>query len=359
MEPDLDLVRLNLVPGMTPRAAAVLLAVYERADLAFRAAPEELRTLPDVGGKLAARIADPPTPGRARAEIRRAVRLGIRLTHPKAPGYPERLLEIPDPPIVLYVLGETGAEDEAVAVVGARRLSVYGRVHAEAMGRALSAAGITVVSGLARGVDGIAHRGALDAGGRTVAVLGSGLDRIYPPEHRGLVEDIRSAGAVISEFPLGTSPRAHHFPMRNRIIAGSALATVVVEGRVRSGSLITARLAGEFGRMVFAVPGRVDSELSRGPHALIRDGAILAETPEQVLEDLGYRALSEIERLPPPADPLQREILALLHQTEPRGVDEILEALEAGAPPVLAALLSLELGGWARALPGRRYLRSP
>ncbi len=358
MEPNLDLIRLNLVRGMTPRAAAVLLSTFDRVVDAFAASAEELSALPDIGPKLATRIASPPSPADARREVRRAKRLGVRLLHPGVPGYPERLGEITDPPIVLYVQGESAAEDEAVAVVGARRLSVYGRVHAEAMGRTIAAAGVTVVSGLARGVDGIAHRGALEAGGRTMAVLGAGIDRIYPPEHRNLAREITRSGGVISEFPLGTAPRAHHFPMRNRIIAGSSLATVVVEGRVRSGSLITARLAGEFGRMVFAVPGRVDSDLSRGPHALIRDGAVLVESAEQVLLDLGYRSLTEIVTLPPPVDPLQRRILALLDPTEPRGMDDILLALESPAPAVLAALLSLELAAWVRALPGRRFVRS-
>ena len=358
MEPNLDLVRLNLVKGMTPRAAAVVLASFDNLRDAFAAKAGDLSSLPDIGPKLAANIAHPPGLSDARREVRRAGRLGAKIVHPGTTGYPERLREIPDPPVVLYVLGTPATDDEAVAVVGARRASVYGRVHAESIGRTLAAAGVTVVSGLARGVDGIAHRGALDVGGRTLAVLGSGLDRVYPAEHRGLAKEIARSGAVVSEFPLGTTPRAHHFPMRNRIIAGSSLATVVVEGRVRSGSLITARLAGEFGRIVFAVPGRVDSDLSRGPHALIRDGAVLAETPEQVLEDLGYRPLTDIVTLPPPADPLQRQVLALLDPTEPRGMDEVLMALESPAPAVLAALLSLELGGWARALPGRRYIRS-
>ncbi len=359
MQPDTDLIRLNLVRGMTPRAAAVLLAAYSRVCDVFSADAGELAVLPDIGRKLAGRIAAPPGEGEARREVRRAGRLGAKILHPGVPGYPERLREIPDPPIVLYVLGEPGEEDEAVAIVGARRASVYGRVHAESFGGTIAAAGVTVLSGLARGVDGIAHRGALAAGGRTVAVLGAGVDRIYPPEHRNLATEISKRGAVVSEFPLGTAPRAHHFPMRNRIIAGGSLATVVIEGRVRSGSLITARLAGEFGRLVFALPGRVDSELSRGPHALIRDGAILVESADQVLLDLGYRSIAEEAHLPPPVDPLQVRILALLDPTEPKGMDEVLLEVDLPAPAVLAALLALELTGWARALPGRRYIRSP
>lgn len=356
MVPDLDLLRLNMIRGITPRAAAVLLAHFGSAGAALRAGLGELRSLGELSPKLAARVADPPSVGEATKEVRRANRLGVIILSVGDDLYPERLLEIPDPPPVLYVRGQPLREETAVALVGARRASVYGRVQAERFAAGFVRAGVSVLSGLARGVDGVAHRAALEAGGRTIAILGSALDRMYPPEHAGLADDISRQGWVGSEHPFGTGPRAFHFPMRNRIIAGAAAATVVIEGRQKSGSLITARLAGEAGRLVFALPGRVDSELSRGPHALIRDGVILAEGPEHVLSDLGVTPI-EAEDRPGPGDPLQERILEALDTSDPRRVDEILDALDADAPEILAALSTLELGGYVKALEGRRYVK--
>jgi len=216
-----------------------------------------------------------------------------------------------------------------------------------------------VLSGLARGVDGAAHRGALDADGLTGAVLGCGLDRVYPPEHRRLAAEIAERGFLLSEQPLGAPPRAHHFPMRNRIIAGIATGVVVIEGKLRSGSLITARLAAEFGRYVFALPGRVDSELSLGPHSVIRDGAILVDGPAQVLEDIGLRALTEPEPPPVPADPVQAAIILRMADGRTVGMEELLEGVEFTTPAVLAALTALEVGGRVRMVPGRRYVLRP
>jgi len=354
--PDPDLVRLNLVRGITPRAAASVLAAFGSAADAFRAPEADLAALGGVGGALAARLRDPPRDGAVRKEIRRARRRGIRLLHPDREGYPVLLREIPDPPVVLSVKGELPPDADAVAVVGARRAGVYGRVQAERFAAGLARSGVVVVSGLARGVDGAAHRGALDAGGRTGAVLGCGLDRVYPPEHGRLAREVSESGFLCSEFPLGTPPRAHHFPMRNRIIAGLSRAILVVEGRIRSGSLITAGLAGEFGRDVYALPGRVDSDLSAGPHYLLRDGAILATGPAQILEDLGRKPLADTREPGPPADPVQAAVLALLDPSEPLGVDEVLRATDADAPAVLAALVELELSGRIRAVEGRRYV---
>lgn len=358
MEIDPGLVRLNLVPGITPRAAAGLRDAFGDPARALGRPAPELAALPGVGPVLAARIAAPPSPADARREIRRVERLGATILHPGAPEYPEGLAVIPDPPLCLYLLGRGRPEGTGVAVVGARRASPYGRVVAERFGAGLARGGAVVVSGLARGVDGAAHRGALDAGGVTVGVLGSGLDRIYPPEHRRLAAEMADRGFLCSELPLGTRPLPHHFPMRNRIIAGLAAAVVVVEGRIRSGSLITARLAADFGRHVFAVPGRIDSELAAGPHSLIREGGILATGPGEVLEDLGLRPLESAPEEPPPADPTTRAVLEALHPFEPRGAEEILEATGASAPAVLAALLDLELAGRIRPVEGRRWLRT-
>jgi DNA processing protein len=357
MSEELHLVRLNLVRGMTPRASAALLSRFGSAEEALRADPRSLGSVPEVGPELGKRLLRPPAESDAEKEIRRARRIGVEVRVRGAKGYPEELERIPDPPLVLYVRGELRVDENAFAVVGARRAGVYGRVHAERFAKVLARAGLTVVSGLARGIDAAAHRGALDAGGRTIAVLGSGLDRLYPAEHRSLAGEIRGAGAVITELPLSTPPRPYHFPRRNRIIAGLSRGVLVVEGKLPSGSLITAHLALEGNKLVFALPGRVDTELSAAPHSLIRDGAILVENPEQILLDLGELPLSAPEPPPLPQDPLQRRILETLTPADPLGVDELLRGLGAGAPELLAALSALELSERVRPLPGRRYIR--
>jgi DNA processing protein len=221
--------------------------------------------------------------------------------------------------------------------VGARRCTAYGRRLARRFGAALARGGAVVVGGLARGIDSAAHRGALEAGGATIAVLGSGLDRVYPPEHDGLAAAIAEEGAVISEFPLGAPPRRHHFPRRNRIIAGLAYGVVVVEAALRSGSLITAMLALEAGREVFALPGPVDSDLSRGTHRLLREGASLVEEPAEILEDLGLGPdETETARPREPDDPTARRILAAIPHDRSRLVDELVQELELPAGSVLA-----------------------
>jgi len=355
MEIDIDLVRLHLTPGITPRATAALLERFGSAGAVLRVGAGGLRAVAGVGRTLAGRLADPPSAGDARREVRRAAKRGIRILHPDGSEYPDPLREIPDPPAVLYVRGSLPAEGTAAAVVGARRATVYGRVQAERFGAGLARGGAIVISGLARGVDGAAHRGALDAGGLTGAVVGCGLDRVYPPEHRRLAAEIAERGFLLGEQPLGAPPRAHHFPMRNRIIAGIARGVVVIEGRQRSGSLITARLAADFGRYVFALPGRVDSDLSLGTHGIIREGAILVDRPDQVLEDLGLKALDAEESLPPPADPVQAAILAAIATRDSVDVETILTEIDATTPAVLAALTALEMAGRIRAYAGRKY----
>src|SRR6058998_678326 len=208
---------------------------------------------------------------------------------PGDPRYPVLLGAIPAPP-ALFARGALSDDDAlALAIVGSRRPTPYGLAVAERLAADLAARGVTVVSGLARGIDSAAHRGALRAGGRTIAVLGSGVDVIYPPENRRLAAQIEGSGSVVSQFAPGTPPLAHHFPLRNRVIAGLSLGVVVVEAAERSGALITARLAAEFGREVMAVPGPVTSPASRGAHALIRDGAALVERGEDVIAELPAR----------------------------------------------------------------------
>jgi DNA processing protein len=306
------------------------------------------------------------TPAEADREAARAADLGVALVGPGDGGYPLPLLHTFDPPPLLYVRGAWLPGDAvAVAVVGSRRASSYGTIQAGRLGRGLAAAGVTVVSGLARGVDTAAHRGALEAeGGRTAAVLGSGLARPYPLENLPLLEAVAARGAVFSEFPLDMPPQPFNFPRRNRVLAALGLATVVVEASESSGSLITANLAAELGKDVAALPGRVDAPGSRGANRLLKEGAVLVEGPEDVLDLLDLPGL-----LPGPAygagvatssaagGPGAR-ILAALQGEEALGPDEISLATGLPGPAVRAALADLEIDGAVRGFPGGRFARA-
>jgi DNA processing protein len=284
------------------------------------------------------------------------------------PEYPALLRGIPSAPEPLWVRGTLLPEDAvAVAIVGSRRATPYGAAVAERLAADLAARGVTIVSGLARGIDSAAHRGALRAGGRTVAVLGSGADVIYPPENRRLAAEIEASGAVCSQFAPGTPPLGHHFPGRNRVIAGLALGVVVVEAAERSGALITAGFAAELGREVMAVPGRVTSPESRGAHRLIQDGAGLVEGWEDVIAQLPARWQACVR---PPAgtigagqgradqdgDPDAARVLETLGE-DPVGIDEVIERSGVGSARVSALLLDLELKGRVRRLEGERFVQ--
>jgi len=281
--------------------------------------------------------------------------------------YPSLLRDIPSPPAALFVVGEVAALWSAqIAVVGARNATPYGLANARAFARAFAAAGNTVTSGLAEGVDGAAHAAALDAGGRTVAVLGTGPDIVYPRRHKDLAHRIAAQGALVTEFPPGTGGKPEHFPSRNRIIAGLSLGTLVVEGGLQSGSLITARLAGEQGREVFAVPGPIGNALARGCHKLIREGAKLVESADDVLEDLraagalladGLRQRIEGEPAPAAAgaradDPDYARLLGALDHV-PSALDELVERTGLPAQVLSSMLLMLELEGVVSAQSGR------
>jgi DNA processing protein len=286
--------------------------------------------------------------------------------------FPAHLREIPVPPDRLWVRGTLVDEDAlAIAIVGSRRATPFGLELAERLAGDLAARGITVVSGLARGIDSAAHRGALEAGGRTVAVLGCGVDIVYPPENRRLAARIVDQGALLSQFAPGAPALAHHFPVRNRIIAGLALGVVVVEAAERSGTLITAGHAGDLGREVMAVPGRAGAPTSRGTHQLIRDGAALVEGWEDVVALLPARwracvatmplAPVGTERLPAPARGQTNEEDSLLDLvgTEPVTMEELIERSGLAASRAAARLLALELEGQVRQLPGKRFVRAP
>jgi DNA processing protein len=276
------------------------------------------------------------------------------------PAYPDALREIADPPPVLYVRGEiTPADDWAIAVVGTRRSSMYGRQVTERIVTDVARAGVTIVSGLARGIDTHAHHAALAAGGRTIAVLGSGLDRIYPDSNRALAEQIVEHGAVISEYPLGTPPDGQHFPRRNRIVSGLSRAILVVEADYKSGAMITATQAAEQGRDVFAVPGSILSPMSAGPHQLIREGAKIVTDATDILEELHFTAVVEqrATRAALPSDPTEAAIMRLLTD-EPMHIDDLTRAAGLPSAVVMATLTILELTGMARQLGSMQYVRA-
>ena len=286
--------------------------------------------------------------GAAERVLDRAKALGAQVLGPGDPGYPEGLWHLPDPPVPLFVRGEVPRHNEAVAIVGTRRASPWALAFARDLAQTLAEFGVWVISGLARGVDAAAHKGALEAQGPTLAVLGSALDRVYPPEHRALAERM----SLVSEFPFGTGPRPEHFPRRNRIIAALSRAVVVVEAPERSGALITARHALEFGREVLAVPGRPGDEKSRGANRLIQDGAFPLLEPAEILTYLGLEPkVRKRPAVPPHLEALQRALLALGEALP----DDLAQRTGLPAPQVLAGLAELELLGLAEALPGGRY----
>lgn len=299
----------------------------------------------------------------AKKEIIRAEKAAVKIVPFTDLSYPARLRMIPDPPPLLYLKGEIRRDDEkAVAVIGSRSTSDYGRRVARDLCRGLASLGFTVVSGMARGIDGTAHETSLNAGGRTIAVLGSGVDRVYPAEHDRLYRRISENGAVISEFPMGTRPLAFNFPARNRLISGLSLGVVVVEATEKSGSLITAALALEQGREVFAVPGEVGASRSRGAHRLIRQGAKLVETVDDIVEEIAPqllvrsgKAVSAPRRTLPQnlGDEFQR--IFGLFQERPLQIDEVIESSGCSPSRVSEILLELELQGYIKQLPGKKY----
>jgi DNA processing protein len=300
-------------------------------------------------------------------QLKLVERLKIRVVTIFDQSYPARLRTIADPPPLLYVSGTLSPQDDAaVAIVGGRRATPSGRMSTEEIAKELAERGVTIVSGLARGIDAAAHRGALAGEGRTIAVLGCGIDRTYPPEHDALRRSIESHGAVISELPVGSSPQSHHFPRRNRIISGISLGVLVAEAATNSGSLITAKLALEQGREVFAMPGSVREEACRGSNGLIREGATLIERAQDILDEILPQMDARLRATlsPGQADSDSRQPLrdedALVYEalsSEAQTVDAVIESTGLSAAQVAATLLSLELYGRVRQLPGQQYVR--
>jgi DNA processing protein len=346
--------------GASARRLNGLLERIGAPEAVFELNSEQLASAAGCSLSVAERLLDPAHAATA-SDLEQIERLGLQLVPRGDPCYPALLNEIYDPPPLLYVRGTVGPEDRhAVAVVGSRSGTPYGRTVAERLARELAAAGVTLVSGLARGIDTAAHRGALAGGGRTLAVLGCGVDVPYPWGNRTLADQIITSGALISEYPVGTAPDAWHFPSRNRIISGLSLGVVIVEGRAGSGALITAACAVEQNREVFAVPGAITNPLSQGPHQLIRDGARLVETVDDILTELRLRAPGAQPELPlaePELEPAERALWLHLG-SEPKHIDDLI--LETDLPPasISATLMMLEIKGAARRLPGNYFTRA-
>ncbi|GAB3185733.1 DNA-processing protein DprA [Hydrogenophaga aquatica] len=351
--------RLMLTPGVGNRAARQLLAAFGLPDAIFSQSTDALAAV--VGHKLAQTLQQEPEGWTALCDTtRRWLDASPRhhLLTLGDPAYPAELLQTEDPPLLLHLLGQKAclSHPRRIAVVGSRNPTPQGQENAQRFARALAEAGVCVVSGLALGVDGAAHLGALEGNGQTIAVVGTGLDRVYPRRHLALAHRIAEQGALISEYPLGTPPLAPNFPKRNRIIAGMSLGTLVVEAALQSGSLITARLAIEQGREVFAIPGSIHAPQSRGCHALIRQGAKLVESAQDILEDLRLAMPPKDADTAEPRPPEQDGVLQALGY-DPAGLDALQARTGLDTAALQARLLELELAGQVQRLPGGLFQR--
>jgi DNA processing protein len=362
----IDSVRLSLVSGVGPLLRKALLERFGSAAAVLAATKGELQAVDGIGPKISARILAAHEEIDPEAELRLAAEHGIDVLTEDRTDYPRPLRQIHDPPGVLFRRGKPLAQDEmAVAIVGTRHATRYGLAQAERLAASLARTGFTVVSGLARGIDAAAHRGAMEAGGRTIAVLASGLLEIYPPEHSQLADEVAAAGYLVSESPPRMVPLSGAFPQRNRIISGLSVGTIVVEAADRSGALITARHAYEQGREVFAVPGPVDSRMSRGCHALIKDGAKLVESIDDVLAELGPLA-ENIRRedgtvLSSPAEltlnEIEQQVLATIDGA-PTSIDAVVQSSGLPVHRVLSTISVLEMRRLVRRVSGTQVVRS-
>ncbi len=357
---------LTSVPGIGPIRISRLIRHFGSPRSVLEASERELSAVEGLGPELARAIRRHVPPAWAARELDRVRAAGFRMVTLLDPDYPPLLGEIPDPPPLLYVHGTLVPEAAAVAVVGSRKATSYGLTTARRLCKGLAARGITVVSGMAIGIDTAAHQGALAGGGRTVAVLGTGLACVYPPRNKPLCAQIAQQGAVITEFNLDAPPEPHHFPARNRIISGMCLGTVVVEAAQRSGSLITARLAAEQNREVYAVPGSVHAENSHGTHALIQQGAKLVQDVDDIIDEIKHRITHSPADRPPERSnrasrtDLPAEEAALLDALGPYPVhiDDLARSLRQESSRIASLLVLLEIKGIAQRQPGNYYLRS-
>jgi DNA processing protein len=361
-------VALNMTPGLGSRTFMKLHEHFGSAEAILKASARELAKVEGVPRDIAKRIVETRAAADVEQEFALAQKHGARIIPFWSDEYPQPLRHIHTPPILLYVKGEMQKTDAiAVAIVGARRCSLYGRNQAERIAFELAARGFTIISGLARGVDGAAHEGALKAKGRTIAVLGTGLATIYPREHERLAERICASGALVSEFPMATPVDGRNFPPRNRIISGLSMGAVVVEASRKSGSLITATWAREQGREVFAVPGKIDNPLSLGPHKLIQDGAKLVASVEDIIDELGGAGKkldtpevqeTLFEKQLEGLNDRERMIADVLERDEAKGIDEISDEAKLPISITMSTLTVLQVKKIVQDVGGKRFVLS-
>jgi DNA processing protein len=368
LDSSLSWLALSLTPGLASRLSARLLRRFDSPDGIFRASLAELEAC-HLPASVAQAVFKKEAFKRAEKELAAVRRIsGCRLLNWTEPEYPQTLLQIYDPPVMLYVRGEPQILNlPSISIVGTRKPTLYGSQLAERLGRDLAARGLVIVSGMARGIDAIGHQGAMAANGRAIGILGTGIDVCYPKENKKLYEKVLERGAIISEFPVGTHPAPENFPVRNRIVAGIPLGVIVVEGAQYSGSLITARLAMEFGREVFGVPGNVTQPVSFAPNQLIKQGAKLVTCAEDVIEELPTPVRAMLVQAEQPEAEQRNLLLAaslnnsekklyeLLSAEETRHIDDIVERSGLNSSVVLATLFDLEMKGIIRQLPGKQF----
>jgi DNA processing protein len=370
-EEELHWLALHMVPGLGARKSVQLLRTFRTPEGVFRARREELEGA-GLSGGIAQSIASGCVFEDAADQQERVRAAGVRLLPIADAAYPVRLKEIYDPPLLLFALGRMELLDSVmVGVVGTRRPSTYGTVAAERLAKDLAQANLTIVSGMARGIDTAAHRAALAVGGATIAVFGSGIDVIYPTENKKLAAEIADKGLLLSEYPMGSPPYPQNFPVRNRIVSGMSVGILVVEGAQYSGSAITARLAMEQGREVFAVPGNITAKMSWGPNLLIKQGAKLVQDWNDVVVELspedrrrlivnGETGL-DLGREAAPESPqgaAMKAVVSSLKVDEPTHLDNLTESLGDFSPSeLIAALFELEMAGQVRQLPGRSFVK--
>ncbi len=370
MELDVSLpwLALALTPGLACRLSARLLRKFASPDGVFRASLDQLESC-GLPAQVSQAVFRKEAFKRAEKELAAIKNIaGCRLLNWTEPEYPATLLQIYDPPVLFYLRGDPQILNmPSLSIVGTRRPTLYGTQMAERLGRDLAARGLVIVSGMARGIDAIGHQGAMAANGRAIGVLGTGIDVCYPKENKKLYEKVLERGAIVSEFPLGTHPAPENFPIRNRIVAGMPLGAVIVEGAEFSGSLITARLAMEFGREVFGVPGNVTQSVSFAPNLLIKQGAKLVTNAEDVIEELPTpvrAALVKAER--PEAEQrnllavaslnaLEKQLYEMLNADQMRHIDDLVEGSRLNSSEVLATLFDLEMKGLVRQMPGKQF----
>jgi len=368
LDASLSWLALALTPGIAARLSARLLRRFDSPESVFRAPLRELEAC-QLPTAVAQAIFKKTAFKRAEKELAALRQMGdCKLIHWAEPEFPQTLLQIYDPPVLLYVRGDAQCLNlPAISIVGTRKPTLYGTQMAERLGRELARRGLVIISGMARGIDAIGHQGALAANGRAVGVLGTGINVCYPKENKKLYDKVLERGAILSEFPLGTHPAPENFPIRNRIVAGMPLGALIVEGAQYSGSLITARLAMEFGREVFGVPGNVTQPVSFAPNQLIKQGAKLVTCAEDVIEELPTPVRATLVKAEQPEskernrlvtaslNEKEKLIYEMLSAEEPKPIDDIVEECGLNSSEVLATLFDLEMKGIVRQLPGKQF----